>query len=382
MAYVLLASMSSALTAPTKTANLLAWMTAQPGGALGPVTFGNSKCGDGGGVFSSRAIDDGEALVSIPVSCIITSSLGGTAFDVIRAATGAEGERAALAAFIARQQLSPVSPFDEFLAVLPQRQADELHMLWWDESEVEQLTGSTALAECDSLRTEVDKVIARLSEGELSAEVAAHGQAAVAEAVRAAYVCVLSRCFTVPIGMSRSDGGFNPTGKDAEVAAVEGGEAGEGGDSCELLKALIPVLDLFQHGGEPSVNYAFEECPTTGVSLVVARSIGAHPLGTELRITYGASASCAAAASASAAHLLPQPSSRCPRGLHLRHPLWLRAAAAAAARLLLHHSALRRLRCADTRVETVPSLPILASSPFPSLLMPRPRSRIGRLPTK
>lgn len=294
MALAVLASV--ALSAPTATAvpNLLSWLKAQPGGGLGPVNFGVSECGAGGGVFASRAIDDGEALLSIPVSCIITSSLGGAPLDVVRAAGGEEGERAALAAYVARQQLSSSSPYNEFLAVLPQRATGDLHMLWWGESEVGELRGSTAFEECDSLRSEVDKVIEELSQGEMSAEVTAHGQAAVAEAVRAAYVSVLSRCFTVPIGISRTrvggDGGFNPSGDDAKVEVGEGGEGGEEGeegDSSEQLKALIPVLDFFQHGGEPSVNYQFEECPTTGVSLVVARSMGSHPMGTELRITYG-----------------------------------------------------------------------------------------------
>ena len=110
------------------------------------------------------------------------------------------------------------------------------------------------------------EVTQTLSKGALAAEVAEHGQEAVDEAVRAAYVSVLSRSFTM--------------GSEAFVEMESDAESSE-------LKALIPLLDCLQHGPTPTVGYSYEDGEDGEGVLIVARTLGDQPAGTELSITYG-----------------------------------------------------------------------------------------------
>ena len=96
------------------------------------------------------------------------------------------------------------------------------------------------------------------SHAELEAQFKTFGKPKVEEAVRAAYVSVLSRAFNVA--------------------------KNEEGDT---RLALIPVIDLLQHSSAPSVQYSFEEEGQDG-KFLVARALGDHPKGRELSITYGA----------------------------------------------------------------------------------------------
>lgn len=232
--------------------NLLKWVASEPGAALGPLRFDTSKAGAGCGSFSTRALMDGEMLITLPASALLTAAKGMSSFQ------DEWGERAALASVIARETLSPSSPCTAaYCACLPNCPSDQLHMLWWSPAQVAMLAGTSAEAECNSLRDEVDDVCTRLSEGlELDVQYKAFGKDKVHDAVRAGYVSVLSRAFN-----------FDKEGREL---------------------ALIPVLDLLQHGNTPSVGCSFEINDADGETYLVARAIGHHPKNTELTITYGA----------------------------------------------------------------------------------------------
>ena len=266
-------SVTARVVAPAPVSGLVDWLTSQPGGRVGPIRFADSEMGDGGGGYATRALKDGEELFSIPLSTVITANDAIGDQDVgeeLERVCYEEGERAAIAGYLARGNLAAskgVDPwFSAYSAVLPKRELSDPHMLWWTQDEVTLLRGLTAHAECVSMRKEVAEVTQTLSKGALAAEVAEHGQEAVDEAVRAAYVSVLSRSFTV--------------GSEAFVEMESDAEGSE-------LKALIPLLDCLQHGPTPTVGYSYEDGEDGEGVLIVARTLGDQPAGTELSITYG-----------------------------------------------------------------------------------------------
>lgn len=163
---------------------LVSWLKAQPGAAVGPVSFGESGCGAGVGGFAARDIAENEALISIPCSAILSIS-GSSKFEKLERE---EGLRAGLAAVLAREQLAGgSSPFEPYLELLPQRQEQEAqHPLWWTARERELLRGTSSHTEMASIATEVEDVQRVLSRGRsalLKTEVATHGQWKVDEAV-------------------------------------------------------------------------------------------------------------------------------------------------------------------------------------------------------
>ena len=266
------------------TPTMLKCVSSIPGSQLGPMRFGRSGLGDGGGVFANRAIKDGELLCAVPMSAIISISIAvdretwrgssepdmGEAFQTL---LEEDGERAALAGYLAKMSLADESLnpswFSAYSATLPKWSVSDPHMLWWSDDEVALLRGCTAHLECLSVRQEVSEVTATLSSSVLAAEVSAQGQRAVDEAVRAAYVSVLSRSFTL----------------GAERGEVEMDESTS--PPLQTIQALVPVLDFFQHGAAPSVGYAYEQGADGEGTLIVARAIGDIPVGTELSISYG-----------------------------------------------------------------------------------------------
>jgi len=259
--------------------------------------FGSSGLGDGGGVFADRAIEDGELLCAVPMSTIISINDAtsdpdmGEAFQVI---LEEDGERAALAGYLAKASLADesINPkwFSAYSATLPRRSVSDPHMLWWSDDEVALLRGCTAHAECLSVRQEVSEVTAALSYSVLAAEVSAQGQRAVNEAVRAAYVSVLSRSFTLGADVKRGDVEVEVEEEEEGEEAVEAVEEEEEESTSappQTMQALVPVLDFFQHGAVPSVGYAYEQGVDGEGMLVVARAIGDIAVGTELSISYG-----------------------------------------------------------------------------------------------
>jgi len=51
---------------------LLGWLAEMPGCEIGPVRFGDSMRGGGGGVFLSRAVEDKQLLFAVPLGAMIT----------------------------------------------------------------------------------------------------------------------------------------------------------------------------------------------------------------------------------------------------------------------------------------------------------------------
>jgi len=117
---------------------------------------------------------------------------------------------------------------------------------------VELLRGTYAHQELLTLLQEVEDVAAWLRTKVLCSDVERYGAKLVDEAVRAAYVSILSRAF---------------------------GNAGEPGNT----QVLIPLLDMIQHGPNSTVSYSSED----GSSCIVARASADLPAGTELIISYG-----------------------------------------------------------------------------------------------
>ena len=149
----------AAYSAGTPMSGLVDWLGSMPGGRLGPVRFAESQLGVGGGGYATRALKAGDMVLAVPLSAAITVD-DATSDPAVGEALGrvcaAEGERAALAAYLARGQLATRrgrdSWFAAYSAVLPQRGPTDPHMLWWTAAEVGLLRGSTAHAECALLR--------------------------------------------------------------------------------------------------------------------------------------------------------------------------------------------------------------------------------------
>ena len=234
-------------TAMSPITGLTAWLFAQ-GGTVGPVHFEQSKLGAGVGCFAQRPLVNGEQLCAVPFSATITADIGELC---------EEGPRAALAARLARELLdAEASNYHQYTTILPRRGESEMHMLWWSEVEREALIGSNAALECESLSVEVREVGRMLGLGMLADKVRRHGRVEVQEAVRTAYVSVLSRSFSL----------------------------GEGDDARQVM---VPVIDWLQHSGQPTVTYAAETCPQSGEAWIIARSNGDQPVGVELTLDYG-----------------------------------------------------------------------------------------------
>ena len=149
-----------AYSAGTPMSGLVDWLGSMPGSRLGPVRFAESQLGVGGGGYATRALKAGEVVLAVPLSAAVTVD-DATADPAVGEALGRvcaeEGERAALAAYLARGQLATSrgrdSWFAAYSAVLPQREPTDPHMLWWTAAEVGLLRGSSAHAECALLRS-------------------------------------------------------------------------------------------------------------------------------------------------------------------------------------------------------------------------------------
>ena len=239
---------------------MLDWVRSMQGGAtsFGPVRVAESECGIGGGVYLTESVCDGDLLFSVPMDAVMTLQVATAHPDIgasLVAAWQSCGERAAIAGLVAHEQLHSAPRFWPYIATLPTRSTDS-HMLWWDIAEVALLKGTSAFYECLSLRAEVDAATCVLTGGALAGDVTAYGQDAVEEAVRAAYVSVLSRAFRIK---------------------AEGHEA----------LALIPVHDMIQHSATPMVDYEYGRDPLTGGACFEVRAIGDHAAGAEVTTTYG-----------------------------------------------------------------------------------------------
>ena len=255
------------------TDKMIAWLSQQPGADLSAIKAAPSKLGEGLCCIVTKAIPAGSLVFSVPCTSCFTlqdakedpvwAALSGVSVNAERAMTaGTCGTR--FKAVLASKLLRGASPY---LRSLP-HSADELesHPLWWTEEAVGALRGTSGSKSVRGLRDEVQESIDAWAPALLSAMRAtsaadaavdsdadarseALSEAEVASALRAAYTLVLSRSF-------RYDGM---------------GSA-----------ALVPVLDLLQHGATPTVLHARE-----GDRIVVRARTDLHP-GDELVNMYAA----------------------------------------------------------------------------------------------
>lgn len=246
---------------------LLAWVSTLPGAQAGPIEIRKSRCGDGLGAFLTRAVQEDDVVFTVPTSAFL--SLGtalrhpeiGLALRQLWECSS-DGGVALLAALTAHLQLNSEEP-DAYLRMLPTCLREQNHVLWWSDEEVALLAGTCAYDEAVSLRAEADAACSALLAGALAADVSRHGEVAVAAAVRAALVSVLSRSY---------------------------GVLSDEGRGC---KALVPVLDVLNHNGDaPTVGYSFsgvagDEGSGGSEGLLVARSLCAQAAGDELLVSYG-----------------------------------------------------------------------------------------------
>ena len=245
-------------------AALQAWLGELPAFQLGPIELRASLCGDGLGAYLTRAVEAQEVLFVVPAPAFVSISTALSHKSVGDALAQLwercdDGGAAVLAGYVAHMLLNGRP--GPYLGVLPRTADEQDHVLWWSEEELALLAGTSAFEEAAGLRSEAEVASQTLCAGALAADVAAHGEAAVRDAVRAALVSVLSRAY----GVRGADG--------------------------RHAKALVPMLDMLNHDVTPTVSYEFTGAAgdEAGASdaLLVARSLCALGAGEELRVSYG-----------------------------------------------------------------------------------------------
>ena len=264
---VLLALTALPRSVATTPPPLFAWLATCGTEESIPIELRASCCGDGIGAFLTRPMQAGEVVFAIPASSFISLSTAlnhptlGAVFQQLWDSSS-DGGVALLAGLVAHLQLNGGEPH-AYLSMLPSSLATQNSVLWWTDDEVALLAGTSAHDEAISLRAEADEAIDLLKNTALSADVALHGEAAVADAMRAALVGVLSRAYAV---------------------------LGEGGRPC---KTLVPLLDAINHhSAAPTIDYLFTGAPGdegggAGAGLLIARSLCDQPAGAELLVSYG-----------------------------------------------------------------------------------------------
>eukprot|EP00966_Prymnesium_polylepis_P002928 66799-Prymnesium_polylepis.1 len=111
---------------------LLQWAAGIPGAKLGPIRKARSGCGDGAGLYTSRAVVDGELLFSLPRAALIMlgDAIEDPQFRHVKdrlTAEGISGAAAALAGHLARLELNGAS--SAYISSLLSAMSEEDHML-------------------------------------------------------------------------------------------------------------------------------------------------------------------------------------------------------------------------------------------------------------
>ena len=124
---------------------LLEWARAH-GATLGAVRIGASGCGSGVGMYSTRVVQKGEELFSVPRALCIT--LGSVCADSCGASFAAAASRGqamgAVASFVAKayicgdDETAGTDGFAPYVSTLPLLPSAE-HVLWWSEEELDVL---------------------------------------------------------------------------------------------------------------------------------------------------------------------------------------------------------------------------------------------------
>lgn len=225
---------------------LLDWL-AKEAGVSAPLSIGPSTHGGGQGLFITKSAEKGDTLFELPEESVISVEDAwqdaelGDSFCYLTDEGGEAGKMACLAGFCAKERLlnQEDSLWYSYLNVLPITADDQDHVLWWSDEEVETLlAGSNVYDQVVGLRADTDSALDVLWEVLLQTDlktIELPKKTIWDDAVRSAYVAILSRAF--------------------EDDAV---------DSSKLL----PVLDMTQHTATPNLVHSTN--PSTGSVVVKA----------------------------------------------------------------------------------------------------------------
>jgi SET domain len=261
----------------TKYSEMLDWLKSQENAIVSDkLEIKPSKLQGGGyGAFVTQAVDENELLFRIPRAACITLSDAlsderyGESFRKLVEKAGPGGNTVVLAGYIAKERLQSLdseenlsidSKYGPYLATLPWERFvnNQEHILYWSGEEVESLLrGSMCYGEAVDLRREVALAIKVLSaiisppapkfvlpwQKDDSPKQPLDG---LPEAVRAAFVCLLTRAFQ-----------------------------DDGNDKSNDEEKLVPLLDMLQHSEEPNVSHVMLKENSYSVELRARRSLEA-----------------------------------------------------------------------------------------------------------
>lgn len=261
---------------------MLEWLkTSQKAEISDKISIQMSTRGGGYGTFLLAPVEEGELLFTIPRSACVTLSDAlndvtcGPLFKALVEKAGPGGNTVALAGFIAKERLKSFSSdivingstYGPYLETLPWERGvnNQEHILYWSDDEVESLLeGTMSYGEAVDLRQEVaiaikvlDTIIGRPVgtilfpwQKDNSPRKPVEG---LPEAVKAAFVCLLTRAF------------------QDENDSASGDE-----------EKLVPLLDMLQHSDQPNVSHIMRKDDGT-VEVRARRSLAA---GEELMNQY------------------------------------------------------------------------------------------------
>lgn len=279
----------TSLTSPTSLTSLTSWLRSFPGAQIGPLELGPSRLGGGTGAFLTADVREGDVLLAIPAAACPSLSMALSDDEVgekLEPLTklGPGGATVALAGFLAYRWCvsGPEGEAGAYLRHLTwERRPGCEHVVWWSEEEVDALLrGSTCLEDARGVRAEVElgiRAIRGLLLPSVAWRYATQGRAPWAadaelkRAARGAFVAILTRAFTVGDDVEGGEGG--------EPAAGERGAEEQRGVA---ESQLVPWLDMFQHGEEPSIRYIIDA--DAGAVVTARRPL---PAGHELVNNYG-----------------------------------------------------------------------------------------------
>jgi len=249
-------------TPASKYDGLLDWLKSNGATVNNDLCFRASSRGGGFGAFVNKDVAEGEILVSIPRNVCVTlddvrnDNESGEIFEQLMREAGPGGNTIALAGIIAKERLlieakgPEASRWGPYFETLPWARGinNQEHMLFWTDEDIKtKLKGTMCYREVTALRDEVElaiKVIntiigksVLITRGELSdtksgfslpwepkPEPLKRTVEGVPEAVRGAFVCLLTRAF-------------------------------QDGDEDADEEKLVPWLDMLQHSDEPNIKH-------------------------------------------------------------------------------------------------------------------------------
>jgi SET domain len=261
----------------SKYEGLLQWLKQYPDAFVSDkIELKPSTRGGGYGTFVSKPVDAGELLLAIPRSACISLSDAlndpncGPLFQALVEKAGPGGNTVVLAGFIAKERLLSVNPsslegtlagsdsgssrYGPYLETLPWERGvnNQEHVLYWSTEQVEQLlTGTMCYGEAVDLRREValankvlDTIIGRRPiasqqvlfpwQRDSSPPRQLQPVEGLSDAVKAAFVCLLTRAFQDEYNDSNND------------------------DDDDEEK-LVPLLDMLQHSDKPNVSHVMRK---------------------------------------------------------------------------------------------------------------------------